>query len=71
MTKYNQDGNRFKYSLSGRLITEEKVWVAGGVDWDLMKATGTLMQHFERMVIERKEERIDLRRKSKQIGHSF
>jgi len=70
VTKYKANGNTFKYSLNGRLITENKIWVASAVDWDLVKATITLMQHFERRVVERKEEKIDHRKKAKNIGHS-
>jgi CBS domain-containing protein len=71
VTKYNSQGNNFKYSLNGRLITENKIWVANAVDWDLMKATNTLMQHFERRVVERKEENVDLRKHTRDIGHNY
>ncbi len=71
VTKYNAHGdNSFKYSLNGRLITENKIWVASAVDWDLTRATVLLMQHLERRVIERKEEKLDHRKHSKNIGHS-
>jgi CBS domain-containing protein len=70
VTKYNAQGNTSKYSLNGRLTTESKVWVASAVDWDLNKATVSLMQHLERRVIERKEEKLDHRKKAKNIGHN-
>ncbi|OPY29802.1 MAG: Methylated protein [Methanomassiliicoccales archaeon PtaU1.Bin030] len=70
VTKYNAQGNTNKYSLNGRLTTESKVWVASAVDWDINKATVSLMQHLERRVIERKEEKLDHRKKAKNIGHS-
>jgi CBS domain-containing protein len=70
VTKYNAHGNQYKYSLNGRLTTENKVWVASAVDWDLNKATVMIMQHFERRIIERKEEKLDHRKKAKNIGHS-
>jgi len=69
VTKYNGHGNQYKYSLNGRLITENRVWVASAVDWDLNKATIMLMQHLERRIIERKEEKLDHRKKVKNIGH--
>jgi CBS-domain-containing membrane protein len=69
VTKYNAQGATNKYSLNGRLITENKVWVASAVDWDLNKATVDLMQRLERRVIERKEEKIDHRKRAKNIGH--
>lgn len=70
VTKYNAQGNTNKYSLNGRLTTESKVWVASAVDWDLNKATVNLMQHLERRVIERKEEKLEHRKKAKNIGHN-
>ena len=70
VTKYNSQAASNKYSLNGRLITENKVWVASAVNWDLIKATIDLMQHLERMVIERKEEKIEHRKKARNIGHS-
>ncbi len=70
VTKYNAQGNTSKYSLNGRLTTESKVWVASAVDWDLNRATINLMQHLERRVIERKEEKLDHRKKAKNIGHN-
>jgi CBS domain-containing protein len=69
LTKYNAQAATNKYSLNGRLITENKVWVASAVDWDLNKATVDLMQRLERRVIERKEEKIDQRKRAKNIGH--
>jgi CBS domain-containing protein len=70
VTKYNSQAASNKYSLNGRLITENKVWVASAVDWDLNKATIDLMQRLERRVVERKEEKLDHRKKAKNIGHS-
>ncbi len=70
VTKYNAQATTNKYSLNGRLITENKVWVASAVDWDLNKATVDLMQRLERRVVERKEEKIDRRKKARNIGHS-
>jgi CBS domain-containing protein len=70
VTKYNAHVNQYKFSLNGRLTTENKVWVASAVDWDLNKATVMIMQHFERRIIERKEEKLDHRKRAKNIGHS-
>ena len=57
-----------KYSLNGRLITEGRIWVASAVDWDVIRATTSLMQRFERRVIEKKEEKIAHRKRTKNIG---
>ncbi|WP_026068845.1 CBS domain-containing protein [Methanomassiliicoccus luminyensis] len=70
VTKYNSQGNNYKYALNGRLITENKIWVASAVEWDLIKSTQSLMQHFERRVIERKEEKLNHRKRARTIGHS-
>jgi CBS domain-containing protein len=69
VTKYNSQATSNKYSLNGRLITENKVWVASAVDWDLNRATIDLMQRLERRVVERKEEKLDHRKKARNIGH--
>ena len=68
VTKYHANGGKLKYSLNGRLITEGRIWVASAVDWDIIKATNTLMQRFERRVIEKKEERIAYRKKHRASG---
>ncbi|NLK25833.1 MAG: CBS domain-containing protein [Euryarchaeota archaeon] len=69
VTKYHANGGNLKYSLNGRLITEGKIWVASAVEWDLIRATTSLMQRFERRIIEKKEERLEQRRRARNIGH--
>jgi len=61
---YHEKGNASKYSLSGRLTTEHNLFVAKAIDWNIIKATIQLMEHLERMVLNKKEERLD-RRKGK------
>ena len=68
VTKYHANGGTMKYSLNGRLITEGRIWVASAVDWDIIRATVSLMQRFERRVIEKKEEKLAHRKKTKNIG---
>lgn len=65
VAKYNTEGNTAKYSLSGRLTTDYNIYVAKAVDWNLMKASVQLIEHFERLVTEKKEERVDLKKKGK------
>lgn len=65
VTKYHANGGNLKYSLNGRLITEGRIWVASAVDWDIIRATTSLMQRFERRVIEKKEEKVTNRKKNK------
>ncbi len=70
IARYSQEGMNYKYSLSGRLITTDKTYVAYAVDWDLGRATQQLMKHFERQVIERKDEQMTHRKRTKNISHS-
>jgi len=70
VTKYHANGGSLKYSLNGRLITEGRIWVASAVDWDIIKATNMLMQRFERRIIEKKEEKLEHRRRAKNLGHA-
>jgi hypothetical protein len=54
-----------KYSLSGRLITEDKIFIAKAIEWNLIKATIATMERLQNMVREMKESRLDQRRKTK------
>jgi len=65
VAKHNTAGNVAKYSLSGRLITEDKIFVAKGIEWNLIKATITTMERLQKMVKEMKESRLDQRKKTK------
>jgi len=68
---YNDEGLNYKYSLHGRLTTDDRVFTASSVDWDLIRATADLMRTFERRVIEHKEMKLDHRRKTRNIGHRY
>jgi CBS domain-containing protein len=61
--KYNATGNRAKYSLTGRLHTAQKAYIASAVEWSLMGATSDLMKRFDEMVMENKEAKIEKRKK--------
>jgi CBS domain-containing protein len=61
--KYNASGNTAKYSLTARMHTAQKTYIASGVDWSLMAATANLMKRFDEMVTENKETKIDKRKK--------
>jgi CBS domain-containing protein len=67
--KYKQEGLKTKYSLNGRLVTIDGVMNSNSSQWDLIQATADLMAIFERRVIERKEEKLEHRRRSRNIGH--
>jgi len=60
---YKQSGDKEKYSLQSRLTTEEGMYYAKASDWDPMKALGTVLDHLERRVKERKEEALRERRR--------
>jgi CBS domain-containing protein len=61
--KYNASGNTAKYSLTARMHTSQKTYIASGVDWSLMAATADLMKRFDEMVTENKEAKIEKRKK--------
>jgi CBS domain-containing protein len=65
VAKYSPAGNVAKYSLNGRLITEDKIFVAKAIEWNLIKATIATMERLQNMVKEMKESRLDHRRKTK------
>ncbi|MDD1765309.1 MAG: CBS domain-containing protein [Methanomassiliicoccales archaeon] len=65
VTKHNHAGNVAKYSLHGRLITEDKIFVAKAIEWNLIKATVETMERIQKMVKEMKESRLEHRRRSK------
>jgi len=65
VAKYNPAGNVAKYSLSGRLITEDKIFIAKAIEWNLIKATIATMERLLNMVKEMKESRLDQRKKTK------
>jgi len=69
VAKYSTEGNTAKYAINGRLITTDKIYMASAVDWNIMKATISLMQILERRVIERKEVRIRHKKTTRNIGH--
>ncbi len=67
---YKDEGLNYKYSLHGRLTTDDRLYTASSTEWDLVQATSTLMKNFERRVIDHKELKLDHRRRTKNIGHS-
>ena len=63
VSKYNHTGNTAKYSLIGRLTTENSNFMAKAVDWSLGQATVELMDKLDRIVMEKKEHDLDVRTK--------
>jgi CBS domain-containing protein len=65
VTKHHAAGSRAKYSLSARLFTANAAFIARSVDWSLIKATVDLMNVFDAKVMEKKEERVDKKKRSR------
>ncbi len=63
VSKYNNTGNRAKYSLIGRLSTENSHFMTKAVDWSLGQATVELMNNLDRIVKDKKEHNLDVRMK--------
>lgn len=63
VSKYNNTGNSAKYSLIGRLTTENSHFMSKAVDWSLGQATVELMDNLDRIVTEKKEHNLDVRMK--------
>ncbi len=68
---YNDEGVRYKYSLHARLTTDDRLYTASASEWDLVLATSMLMKTFERRVIDHKEQKLDHRKRTKNIGHHY
>jgi len=63
VSKYNNTGNSAKYSLIGRLSTENSHFMSKAVDWSLGQATVELMNNLDRIVKDKKEHNLDVRMK--------
>ena len=63
VSKYHNTGNKAKYSLIGRLSTENSQFMSKAVDWSLGQATVELMDNLDRIVTEKKEHNLDVRMK--------
>jgi CBS domain-containing protein len=53
--KHKKTGNRQKYSVKGRLITENGYFFAADYGWDVTKVTRGILQKFEKEIIKKKE----------------
>lgn len=55
VAKYNEKGDRSKYSVSAKLIFNGRTISAKQVDWDLIKTVSDLMKKITEMVVDMKE----------------
>jgi CBS domain-containing membrane protein len=62
---YNHEGLKSKYSLGARLTTAKNMYYVKTVDWDLYKATDTLLDNLENNVKRDHEKQLDLVKKRK------
>ncbi len=64
VAKYNEKGEKNKYSITARLIADGRAYSAKQVDWDLIKTVDDLMGKITEMVIDQKDS-VTSRRKKK------
>jgi len=65
VAKYHSSGNSAKYSLNGRLTTEHGIFIGHTTEWSLIQATIDLMNILDERIMQKKEERVDNRKKSR------
>ncbi len=65
IAKYNEKGDKNKYSVTGRLIANGRAFSAKQVDWDLIKTVDDLMKKIVDMVKDDKDSTTTLRKRKK------
>ena len=65
VAKYNEKGDKNKYSVTGRLIANGRAFSAKQVDWDLVKTVDDLMKKIVEMVKSSKDSATTLRKRKK------
>ena len=65
VARYNEKGDKNKYSVTGRLIASGRAFSAKQVDWDLVKTVDDLMKKIVDMVIDDKDSTTTLRRRKR------
>ena len=63
ISKYNEEGNKKKYSLTARLFIHGRVIDLKEVGWDLVKANSDLMKKMGQQVINLKEVKVSFRKR--------
>jgi len=63
--KYNDGGERQKFSISARLALDSDVFTAKEVGWDLMKTVSILMKKITSAVMDRKDAKDTFRKRKK------
>ena len=62
---YSSEFSKVKYSLSAKLSTVDRMFVAKSFDWDPLKTVQDLLYKLERMVKEMKSMRVEARKRKK------
>ncbi|MEM4232636.1 MAG: CBS domain-containing protein [Thermoplasmata archaeon] len=62
VTTYHTEGMRSKYSLSGRLTTDKKMYFARSTDWDLYRTMDMMLDSLERSIKREHERQLDQRK---------
>ena len=65
VSRYNDDGNRKKYSLIGKMFIHGTTINAKVVDWDLVKANNELINRISDIVMDMKDSNITFRKRKK------
>lgn len=65
VARYNDEGERKKYSLSGKMFVNGMTFNAKTVDWDLVRANNDLIKKISDMILEKKDSRVTFRKRKK------
>ena len=65
VTRYNDTGGNYKYSISARLFINGTAIMAKEVGWDLIKTAGDLIANMEDQVINMKDSKVTFRKRKK------
>ena len=65
VSRYNDSGGNFKYSISARLFINGSAVMGKEVGWDLVKTCSDLINKLEDSVIEMKDSKVTFRKRKK------
>ena len=65
VSRYNDNGGNFKYSISARLFINGTAIISKEVGWDLTKTAGDLITKMEDQVINMKDSKVTFRKRKK------
>lgn len=68
VSRYNDNGGNFKYSISARLFINGSAVMGKEVGWDLVKTCSDLINKLEDSVIEMKDSKVTFRKRKKCSG---